>query len=195
MLKYLMDSKSIFVVLPAVALVLAVIFATFYHKYDTNRNLFQERNMTIGDLGRIGGNIISLQKDATGNIVWIVTGKWQFALKPASNDTGRNTTDLQFNSNITSQKADGLSINKLSLSHFTLKESKFTDKVAAIDGTVLLIRGGGSSAGENVTKSGDTIPLNILISNSRTIRISSGSDLFHKYFEQSPVYGNVPQRD
>lgn len=92
-----MNNISIFVLLPAAVLVLAVVLATFYHKYDTNRSLFQERNLTIGDIDGIGGNIISLQKDATGNVVWIVTGKWQFALKLASNTTGRNNTDLEFN--------------------------------------------------------------------------------------------------
>jgi hypothetical protein len=190
---YLMNNLSIVIVLPAAVLVLAVIFATFYHKYDTNRNLFQERNLTIGDLDGIGGNIISLQKDAMGNIVWIVTGKWQFALNPASDKTGRNATNLEFNSNFTSQKADGISTNKVSFSHFALNESRFTDKVAAVDGMVSLNRAGGSSTEENMTKTGERIPLKIVISNSRTIRISSDSDLFHKYFEQSPIYGNVPQ--
>ena len=174
---------------------LAVVFSTFYHKYDTNRILIQEKNLTIGDLDGIRGNIISLQKDLTGNIVWIVTGKWQFAVKSVSNTTDRNTTNMQFNSNFTSQKADGTSSNKVSLSNFTLKESRFTDKVARLDGTVSLFRGSGSSADENVTKTGERIPLNIVISNNRAIRISSDSGLFHKYFEQSPVYGNVPQRD
>ena len=58
-----MNKISLIVVLPVTALLAGVIFATFYHKYDTGRGLFEDRNLTIEDLSGIAGNIVSLQKD------------------------------------------------------------------------------------------------------------------------------------
>jgi glucose/arabinose dehydrogenase len=179
-----MNKLSFVVVLPAVLLVLGVVFVTFYHKYDTNRSSLQSANITIQDLEDIAGNIISLQKDSKGNIVLITSGKWQLN-KSEPFTVANNKPAIEFRSNLTTYKDDGVSTNKLSLSNFTLNRSTFTDKIAVLDGTVSL-----SSKGDT-KPSHESIPLRIVLSNKLALNISSHSDLFHKYFEESPVYGKV----
>jgi aldose sugar dehydrogenase len=164
-------------------LVLGVVFVTFYHKYDTNRISLQSGNLTIKDLEDIAGNIISLQKDSKENIVLITSGKWQLnKSEPFTN--GSNKPAIEFRSNLTTYKNDGVSTDKLSLSNFTLNRSNFTDKIAVLDGTVSL-------RSKDTKASHESIPLRIVLSNKLALNISSHSDLFHKYFEESPVYGKV----
>jgi len=189
----MMNKISLIVVLPMTALLAGVIFATFYHKYDTSRGLFEDRNLSIEDLSGIAGNIVSLQKDSSGNIVSIVSGKW-LLMTPPDNLTAGNGK-VEFESNLTMQKIDGKLTNKVSLSSFKLKDSSVLDEVATLDGTSSLIKLGTTIGGGNISSQNITIPLHIVISNSRTISISSDSNLFHQYFEVSPVYGNVPLRD
>ena len=188
-----MNKISLIVVLPMTALLAGVIFATFYHKYDTSRGLFEDRNLSIEDLSGIAGNIVSLQKDSSGNVVSIVSGKW-LLITPPDNLTEGNGK-VEFESNLTMQKIDGKLTNKVSLSNFKLKDSSVVDEVATLDGTSSLIKFGATIGGGNISSQNITIPLHIVISNSRTISISSDSNLFHQYFEVSPVYGNVPLRD
>jgi len=192
-LEEMMNKISLIVVLPMTALLAGVIFATFYHKYDTSRGLFEDRNLSIEDLSGIAGNIVSLQKDNSGNIVSIVSGKW-LLITPPDNLTAGNGR-VEFESNLTMQKIDGKLTNKVSLSNFKLKDSSIVDEVATLDGTSSLIKLGTTIGGGNISSQIITIPLHIVISNSRTISISSDSNLFHQYFEVSPVYGNVPLRD
>jgi hypothetical protein len=189
----MMNKISLIVVLPVTALLAGVIFATFYHKYDTSRGLFEDRNLSIEDLSGIAGNIVSLQKDSSGNIVSIVSGKWLLITPPDNLNTGNGK--VEFESNITMQKIDGKLTNKVSLSNFKLKDSTVVDEVATLDGTSSLIKLGTTIGGGTISSQNITIPLHILISNSRTISISSDSNLFRQYFEVSPVYGNVPLRD
>ena len=170
-------------------LVLGVVFMTFYHKYDTNRSPYLSTNLTIQDLEGMGGNMISLQKDPTGNTVSIVSGKWQFN-KSAASMSGGNKTAIEFGSNLTTYKVDGISTNKLSLSNFTLAQSTFTDKIAVLDGTVSL-KGKDKGIDDDAGVSNASIPLHIVISNKLAFDISSNSDLFHKYFQESPVFGKV----
>jgi glucose/arabinose dehydrogenase len=170
-------------------LVLGVVFATFYHKYDTNRNIFPSVNLTIQDLEDIGGNIISLQKDPTGNIVSLVSGEWQFNKSAASTNESRKAP-IEFRSNLTTYKVDGISTLELSLSNFTLSQSTLTDKIAVLDGTVWL-NTKGEVVDDSTKASNVAIPLHIVLSNNLVFNISSPSDLFHKYFQGSPVYGKV----
>jgi aldose sugar dehydrogenase len=170
-------------------LVLGVVFATFYHKYDTNRNIFPSLNLTIQDLEDIGGNIISLQKDPTGNIVSLVSGEWQFNKSTASTNESRKAA-IEFRSNLTTYKVDGISTQKLSLSNFTLSQSTLTDKIAVLDGTVWF-NTKGEVVDDSTKASNVAIPLHIVLSNKLVFNISSPSDLFHKYFQESPVYGKV----
>ena len=186
-----MNKISLIVVLPMTALLAGVIFATFYHKYDTSRGLFEDRNLSIEDLSGIAGNIVSLQKDSSGNVVSIVSGKWLLITPPDNLTEGK----VEFESNLTMQKIDGKLTNKVSLSNFKLKDSSVVDEVATLDGTSSLIKFGATIGGGNISSQNITIPLHIVISNTRTISISSDSNLFHQYFEVSPVYGNVPLRD
>jgi hypothetical protein len=192
-LEEMMNKISLIVVLPMTALLAGVIFATFYHKYDTSRGLFEDRNLSIEDLSGIAGNIVSLQKDSSGNIVSIVSGKWLLITPPDNLTTGNGK--VEFESNLTMQKIDGKLTNKVSLSNFKLKDSTVVDEVATLDGTSSLIKLGTTIGGGAISSQNITIPLHILISNSRTISISSDSNLFRQYFEVSPVYGNVPLRD
>lgn len=188
-----MNKISLIVVLPMTALLAGVIFATFYHKYDTSRGLFEDRNLTIEDLSGIAGNIVSLQKDSSGNIVSIVSGKWLLITPPDNSKVvlTAGNSKVEFESNLTMQKIDGKLTNKVSLSNFKLKDSSVVEEVATLDGTSSIMKfGAGNISSKNIT-----IPLHIVISNSRTISISSDSNLFHQYFEVSPVYGNVPLRE
>lgn len=188
-----MNKISLIVVLPMTALIAGVIFATFYHKYDTSRGLFEDRNLTIEDLSGIAGNIVSVQKDSTGNIVSIVSGKW-LLITPTDNLTTGNSK-VEFESNLTTQKIDGKLTNKVSLSNFKLKESTVLDEVVTLDGNTSLIKLGTVIGSGNISSQNITILLHIVISNGRTISISSDSNLFHEYFDVSPVYGNVPSRN
>jgi predicted transcriptional regulator len=186
-----MNKISLIILLPIGALLAGVVYATFVHEYDNSRNLFQDRNLTIEDISGIGGNIISLQKDASGNITWIVSGKWQLDVKPGGSK-GMTDNIVDFTSNLTLKNVNGISTNKISLSNFTLIKSHIVEEVATLDGTMSLIKAGIASTG---VEKNIKIPVHIVISNARTIRISSDSDLFRKYFETSALYGNVPQRD
>ena len=102
---------------------------------------------------------------------------------------------VDFESNLTMQNIDGKLTNKVSLSNFKLKKSTIVDEIATLDGDASLIKLGTGIGMGNVASQNMTVPLHIVISNSRTISISSDSDLFHEYFEVSPVYGNVPSRN
>lgn len=181
-----MNKSSFVVILPAMLLVTGVVFGTFYHEYDTNRSVFP--NMTIQDLEDMGGNIISLQKDPTGNIVSLVSGNWQFNKSlPATNESQKAA--IEFRSNLTTYKADGISTEKLSLSNFTLSQSTLTDNMAVLDGNVLLNT---KEVDDDSTKASNVaIPLRVVLSNKLVLNISSPSDLFYKYFQDSPVYGKV----
>ena len=185
-----MNKLSFIVVLPALLLVLGATSTTFYHKYDTNRITFPSLNLTIQDLEETSGNIISLQKDPKGNIESIVSGKWQFNKSDSSASTSDNDKiNIEFGANLTAYKLDGISTQKLSLSNFTLTRFNFTDTVAFLDGNVSFSRKGGfvdDTKADNVD-----IPLHIVISNNLVFHISSPSDLFHKYFQETPVYGKV----
>jgi hypothetical protein len=190
----MMNKISLVVVLPMIALLAGVIFATFYHKYDTSRGLFEDLNLSIEDLSGIAGNIVSLQKDATGKLVSIVSGKWLLLITPTDN-LAAGTSKVEFESNLTMQKIDGKSTNKVSLSNFKLKESTVLEEVATLDGDASLLNLDTAISLGNVASKNITVPLHIIISNSHVISISSGSNLFREYFGVSPVYGNVVQRD
>jgi hypothetical protein len=188
-----MHMPTLLVIVPIAALLACVVFVTFYHKYDTSRNLFLDLNLSIEDLSGIGGNIISLQKDQNQNIVWIVSGKWNLDVKSGNISKGSNP--VNFGANFSMQKVDGTSSAKASLSNYTLVKSNILDEVATLDGTASLVNTGNALSSDNVTGQNRTIPLQIIISNGRTISISSDSELFHNYFASTPVYGNVPSRD
>jgi hypothetical protein len=188
-----MHMSTLLVIVPLVALLAGVVFATFYHKYDTSRNLFLDLNLSIEDLSGIGGNIISLQKDQNQNIVWIVSGKWNLDVK--SGNISKESNSVNFDANFSMQRVDGTSSSKASLSNYTLVNSNILDVVATLDGTASLVNAGNSISSDNATGQNRTIPLHIIISNGRTISISSDSDSFHNYFSSTPVYGNVPARD
>jgi len=177
-----MTKFSLIVLIPALLLVVGVVFATFYHKYDTNRfpGQIQSRNLTVEILEGLGVNVISLQKDPSGNVSSIVSGKWQFNKSLES-----EKRPIDFEANFTAYKTDGKSTTKLSFSNFTLSNSSISKKLAVIDGNVSLnIKG---EKGDD----GKSIPLHIVLSNNLILNVSSDSVLFHKYFEKSPVYGKV----
>ncbi len=183
-----MNKFSFIVVAPALLIVLGAVFATFYHEYDTNRIEVPSSKLTIKDIWQLGGDIRSLQKDSSGNIVSIVSGKWQFNESIASTTGENNKSAIKFESNLTAYKTDGLSNQKLSLSNFVLTRAKFTDKMAVLDGTASVDTRDADTKAEI-----SAIPLHIVISNKIVLNISSHSNLFHKYFEESPVYGKVPK--
>src|SRR5688500_4446398 len=170
-----MNKLSFIVVLPALLLVFGAASTTFYHKYDTNRITSPFLNLTIQDLEETGGNIISLQKDPNGNIVSIMSGKWQFNRSDSSASTSNNDkANIEFGSNLTAYKLDGISTQKLSLSNFTLARYNFTDTVAFLDGNVSFSRQGGFA--DKDTKADNVyIPLHIVISNNLAFYISSPS--------------------
>jgi hypothetical protein len=188
-----MHMPTLLVIVPIAALLAGVVFATFYHKYDTRRNLFLDLNLSIEDLSGIGGNIISLQKDQNQNIVWIVSGKWNLDIESGNLSKGSNSVD--FGANFSMQSVDGITSEKASLSNYTLVKSHILDEVASLDGTASLVNTGNAISSLNATGQNRTIPLHIIISNGRTISISSDSDSFHNYFSSTPIYGNVPARD
>lgn len=189
-----MNKISIFVLLPIAALLGGILFATFYHKYDTSRNLFQDRNLTIEDLSGIDGNIVSLQKDSVGTIKWVVLGKWKFDVNTINNSNRKNST-VSFGANVTRERIDGLYTDKIILSNFTLAKSEASGEVATLDGTVTLVKEEGGSQYQNMSENDVNIPIHLVISNERTLKMFSDSNLFRSYFGSTPVYGNIPQRD
>ena len=184
-----MNKLSFIIVLPVMLLVLGVVFATFYHEYDTERSTIPSLNLSIQDFEDIAGNIISLQKDSTGNTVSIVSGKWQFN-KSAAPTNDSNKSAIEFASSLTSYKVDGIGSDKFSLSNFALTRSNFTGDKAILDGTVSFSREGGFT-GDDIKADIVSIPLHIVLTNKLVFNISSTSDLFHKYFQESPVYGKL----
>jgi len=185
-----LNKVSFIVVVPAVLLVLGVVFASFYHKYDTNRSTIPSLNLTIQDLDGTGGNIISLQKNSSGNVVFIVSGKWQFNKSAPSGDDNNNKSAIKFGSNLTAYNVDGMSTEKLSLSNFSLSRLNLTDNIAVLEGTASLGRKGAFVDDETKAEI-VTVPLRMVLSNKLVLNISSSSDLFHTYFKESPIYGKV----
>jgi aldose sugar dehydrogenase len=184
-----MNKSTFIIILPALLLVFGVVFATFYHQYDIDRISFPSSILNFQNLDGLAGNIISLQKDSTGKVISIVSGKWQFNQSAARED-GTNNKTIVFDSNLTSYNADGMSNNKLSLSNFTLTHSVFTNNNATLEGTASL-KTKGKVIDDNNKSSNSAVPLRIVISNNIAFTVSSDSDLFQKYFEKSPVYGKV----
>ncbi len=186
-MEYLVNQLSFIVATTAMLLLLGVVFATFYHEYDTSRTVFPSLIMTIQDIEDVGGNIRSLQKDPTGNIVSIVSGKWQFNKSVASTSETSNAF-IEFGSNLTTYKLDGISSGKVSLTNFSLSQSNFTANTVVLDGTVRL-------STKDKTDDGSTnagkIPLRIALTNKLVFNMSSPSYLFQKYFQESPIYGKV----
>jgi len=177
-----MTKFSLIVLIPALLLVLGVVFATFYHKYDTTRFpvQVQSRNITVEILDGLGGNVISLQKDQFGNVTSIVSGKWQFNKSLES-----EKRPIDFEASFTAYNTDGKSTTKLSFSNFTLSNSSISKKLAVIDGNVSLnIKG-------QKQDNRESIPLHMILSNNLILNVSSDSNLFHKYFDKSPIYGKV----
>ncbi|HXW11963.1 MAG TPA: PQQ-dependent sugar dehydrogenase [Nitrososphaeraceae archaeon] len=174
-------------VTPAMLLIIGVVLATFYHEYDTTRTIFPSFNLTVHDLENIGGNIISVQKDPTGNAVSLVSGKWQFNKSAAS--TGEiDNASIKFESDLKTYNLDGISTEEISLSNFTLSKFNSTGNDAVLDGSVKLNSKDKDADGiANATE----IPLRIVVSNKLIFNISSPSDLFQKHFQESPIYGKV----
>lgn len=182
-----MNKLSLIMVTPAMLLIIGVVLATFYHEYDTTRTIFPSFNLTVHDLENIGGNIISVQKDPTGNAVSLVSGKWQFNKSAAS--TGEiDNASIKFESDLKTYNLDGISTEEISLSNFTLSKFNSTGNDAVLDGSVKLNSKDKDADGiANATE----IPLRIVVSNKLIFNISSPSDLFQKHFQESPIYGKV----
>jgi len=143
----------------------------------------------MGEIQGLQGNIRSLQKDPLENQTWTVSGAWRLT-RPLSNTSIGNIT-IGFKSNLTSQRADGSSpSNMVSLTDFRLSNSRFTDKIALLDGTALIIQKDPSITTHKTTGNKTFIPLHILL-NSRVIRIWSESESFRKNFGYTPVYGDI----
>jgi aldose sugar dehydrogenase len=184
-----MSKFSLIVLFPAIILILAVASATFYHEYDFSRITVSSLNLTLQDLDGLAGNIISLQKDSSGSIISIVSGKWQIN-KTADFANGNSNKSIGFESNFTTYQIDGKSKKSLSLSDFKLERSSITAQNATLDGTAY-IRAKGKGSEINLNSSDTSIPLQIVIYNKRVFSISSDSDLFQSFFQKSPVYGKI----
>jgi glucose/arabinose dehydrogenase len=184
-----MNKVSFIILVPVVLLALGVVFTTFYHEYDTNRSIIPSSNLTIRDIADTGGNIISLQKDSSGNVVFIVSGKWQFN-KSVTSARENNKPAIAFASNLTAYNPDGKSTDEFSLSNFSLSKLNSTGKTAILEGNASFSRKGEFVDDKSKAKIVN-IPLRVVLSNKLVLNISSSSDLFHMYFKESPVYGKV----
>ena len=180
----MMNLLSFIVIGPAIIMLAGVVLATFYHNYETSRALVPTTNMTLQDLDGIAGNIISVQKDSSGNPTALVSGKWQLN---GSEETAAaaNYKNIEFESNFTTYKLDGTSSSKFSLSNFTLARQNLTQNTAVLDGTASFRAKGDDSTSNKI------VPIHIVLSNKAAFNLSSDSELFHKYFQKSPVYGKV----
>lgn len=180
----MMNLLSFIVIGPAIIMLVGVVLATFYHNYDTSRALVPTTNMTFQDLDGVAGNIISVQKDSSGNVTALVSGKWQLN-RSEETPTAANYKNIEFESNFTTYKLDGISSSKFSLSNFTLARQNLTQNTAVLDGTASFRAKGDDSTSNKI------VPIHIVLSNKVAFNLSSDSELFHKYFQKSPVYGKV----
>jgi glucose/arabinose dehydrogenase len=180
----MMNLLSFIVIGPAIIMLAGVVLATFYHNYETSRALVPTTNMTLQDLDGIAGNIISVQKDSSGNATALISGKWQLNRSQES-AAAADYKNIDFESNFTTYKLDGTSSSKFSLSNFTLARQNLTQNTAVLDGTASFRAKGDDSTSNKV------IPIHIVLSKKVAFNLSSDSNLFHKYFQKTPVYGKV----
>jgi hypothetical protein len=111
--------------------------------------------LTIQDLEDMGGNIISLQKDPTGNIVSLVSGTWQFNKSAVLRAEAMRQPS---NSDLISQPIKWMEF-QLTASRYQIyiAQSTFTDKIAVLDGTVSL-KGKDKVADDEIRASNVVIP-------------------------------------
>jgi aldose sugar dehydrogenase len=180
----MMNLLSFIVIGPAIIMLAGVVLATFYHNYETSRVLVPTTNVTLQDLDGIAGNIISVQRDSSGNATALISGKWQLNRSQES-AAAADYKNFDFESNFTTYKLDGTSSSKFSLSNFTLARQNLTQNTAVLDGTASFRAKGDDSTSNKI------IPIHIVLSKKVAFNLSSDSDLFHKYFQKTPVYGKV----
>ncbi|HEX9317875.1 MAG TPA: hypothetical protein VF884_02965 [Nitrososphaeraceae archaeon] len=177
-------------------LVFGVVYATFDHKYDIARPIFQQsfegRPINISDLKILKGNIVSLQYNGSESPAWILSGRWKLVVLD-NNNTNYVKPDIRFTSNITMTNLDGTDSHKHKLTDFKLLNIEFKNRTAIINGTISLVTIGEESQSSNLGQSISGVPISIKIMNIRTIGIYIDKDMVKHHFGESQIYGTVAE--
>ncbi len=180
----------------ALLTVCAVVIVTFVHKYDNSRPLRQSledtrslKTIHLYDIEDLKGNIVSLQYNKSTVPVGILSGKWKIT-QVNSNNTNTTTPDIDFTSNMTMTRVDGVASQKYQLREFKNLNITLTDKTAIINGTITLIPNSQKSE-VNPNPEVRSVSLGIKIMNLETISLNIDKDLAKHYFGDTPIYGTI----
>jgi hypothetical protein len=174
-------------------LIVGVVYATFYDKYDTKRGFiiesYQGEITSLNDTAVLSGTFASLQDYHRKDPSWIISGKWQLNLAGIIENS--NLSSNAFSAEMVRTHVKGSSALKHNLSNFKLT-SKLVDRgTAVVNGTVTISTTGEHAPAISLSAPYANVPISLKIKDFRTMTLWIDRDTTNKQFGKTPIYGVV----
>jgi hypothetical protein len=174
-------------------LIVGVVYATFYDKYDTKRGFiiesYQGEITSPRDKSVLSGTFASLQDYNRKDLSWIISGKWQLNLADIMENS--NLSSNAFSAEMIRTNVKGSSALKYNLSNFKLT-SKLVDRdTAVVNGTVTISTTGEHAPAIFLSGPYTNVPISLKIKDFRTMTLWIDRNTTDKQFGRTPIYGVV----
>jgi hypothetical protein len=174
-------------------LIVGVVYATFYDKYDTKRGFiiesYQGEITSLNDTSVLSGTFASLQDYNRKDLSWIISGKWQLNLADIMENS--NLSSNAFSAEMVRTNVKGNSALKHNLSNFKLT-SKLVDRdTAVVNGTVTISTTGEHAPAIFLSGPYTNVPISLKIKDFRTMTLWIDRNTTDKQFGRTPIYGVV----
>jgi hypothetical protein len=174
-------------------LIVGVVYATFYDKYDTKRGFISESNQgkitSLNDTSVLSGTFASLQDYNRKDLSWIISGKWQLNL--AGIMANSNLSSNAFSAEIIRTHVKGSSALKHNLSNFKLTSKLVGGDTAVVNGTVTITTTGEHAPAIFLSHPYTNVPISLKIKNFRTMTLWIDRNTTDKQFGRTLIYGVV----
>jgi len=174
-------------------LIVGVVYATFYDKYDTKRGFisesYQGKITSLNDTSVLSGTFASLQDYNRKDLSWIISGKWQLNLADIMENS--NLSSNAFSAEIIRTHVKGSSALKNNLSNFKLTSKLVGRDTAVVNGTVTITTTGEHAPAVILSLPYTNVPISLKIKNFRTMTLWIDRDTTDKQFGRTLIYGVV----
>jgi hypothetical protein len=174
-------------------LIVGVIYATFYDKYDTKRGFisesYQGKITSLNDTSVLSGTFASLQDYNRKDLSWIISGKWQLNLAGIMENS--NLSSNAFSAEIIRTHVKGSSALKNNLSNFKLTSKLVGRDTAVVNGTVTITTTGEHAPAVFLSPPYTNVPISLKIKNFRTMTLWIDRNTTDKQFGRTLIYGVV----
>lgn len=176
-------------------LVVGVVYATFYDKYDTKKGFisesYQGKISSLNDTSMLSGTFASLQDYNRKDLSWIISGKWQLNLTNIMENSNFSSSSNAFSAEMIRTNVKGNTALKHSLSNFKLT-SKLVDRdTAVVNGTVTISTTGEHAPAVFLSAPYTNVPISLKIKGFRTMSLWIDRNTTDKQFGRTPIYGVV----